>query len=503
MKVIVSIIISILFCIQVYAQETNKKVSSTTFVVTSSGDEPDSDLEDGIFDPPTLRSAIENANLTSGLDEITFAGISSVNVASQLPVITNPVIINGALPNKAKVVIDGGGVVTDFLPGFVIGPQGGGSEISNLAIIKFSLGAVLLNSDNNEISNSYIGTADGVLAEPNGDQFVPQSTPAIHIKGEGNLISSNLISGNFGYGIRFEPATDSSEITIQDNIIGLDSTGSGYMGNSFGGILLNQGTGVINGNIISDNDGFGIQIDGGIGSEQYKLEISGNLIGVNITGTIERGNEFAGIRTERGYVVIEDNIISHNEYGILSYGERIQVINNYIGLDATGSKDFGNEKSGIVIYGNRAEIGGSGLSQRNIISGNDNEGILIYSSDNIIRNNFIGINASGNTALGNMYEGIKLENGSFLNVIEENVISGNGRDGLELVGSNNLTSIWGNLIGTDSTGTEVIGNLENGIQVTDAYDIEIGGLQAEDGNVISGNGLYGIQSFYLLPNQIL
>lgn len=475
----------------VFAQEVDRKKIVTTYVVTSAGDESDSDINDGIFDPPTLRSAIENANHSAGTDVISFSGITSIVLSNTLPSISEVIIIDGSLPGGGKIVLDGSGIASEIGPGLTIGINADLSEISNVSMVSFSLGAITLAGDGVTLSNSLIGTADGELALPNGDQFVPQTSPAVLITGDDATISGNVISGNFGHGVEIKAPSDTSQSVIEDNIIGLDSSGVGQLGNMVDGIKTDQGAHIINGNIISDNGGHGISVSGDGFSENHKLEIFGNFIGLDETGTKERGNEFSGIFSERDFVVIEENVISHNLNGIDSRGASAIIKGNFIGTDGGGLKDFGNEKAGIVVWGIETEIGGDKLSDRNIISGNDEEGILVYSSVSFIENNFIGLNVTGDSALANTHDGIKLAKGNFNDIIN-NTISGNGGDGIEIDELSSASTIKGNLIGVDSTGTKALGNLENGILAINANEVTIGDDKEEERNIISNNGLFGI-----------
>src|SRR4029453_16096171 len=59
------------------------------------------------------------------------------------------------------------------------------------------------------------------------------------------------------------------------------------------------------------------------------------------------------------------------------------------------------------------------------------------------------------------------------------------------VGTNNL--VQGNLIGTDSSGSNDLGNGSAGVAITEANDCTIGGTVAGAGNVISGNGAEGVR----------
>ncbi len=474
-----------------FSQDLDQKKVITTYVVTSSGDESDSDINDGIFDPPTLRSAIENANHSAGTDVISFSGITSIVLSNTLPSISEAVIIDGELPNNGKIILNGGGIASHIGPGLTIGINADFSSISNISLVNFSLGAISIFGDGVELENSLIGTSDGELAQPNGDQFVPATTPAVFIKGDQVEISNNVISGNYGQGIKIEAASDTSLVAIDGNIIGLDSSGVGHLGNMVDGIEINQGAHSITGNIISDNGGHGISISGDGFSENHKLEISGNFIGLDKTGTQKRGNEFSGIFSERDYVLIEENVISHNLNGIDSRGEKMTIKGNFIGTDGGGLMDFGNEKAGIVVWGIETEIGGAKLSDRNIISGNDEEGILVYSSVNFIENNFIGLTVTGDSALANTHDGIKLAKGNF-NDITNNTISGNGGDGIEIDELSSASTIKGNLIGVDSTGAIALGNLENGILAINANELTIGDDKEEERNIISNNGLFGV-----------
>ncbi len=77
--------------------------AQTTFIVNSNGDAGDSDTADGICDDGTgactLRAALEQANASAGADRIEFTisgtGPHTIQPASALPIISDPVIIDG------------------------------------------------------------------------------------------------------------------------------------------------------------------------------------------------------------------------------------------------------------------------------------------------------------------------------------------------------------------------------------------------------------------------
>ena len=56
-----------------------------------------------------------------------------------------------------------------------------------------------------------------------------------------------------------------------------------------------------------------------------------------------------------------------------------RVIGNYIGTDVTGAADLGNTSDGVIIsQAPNNIIGGTTAGERNLISGNDQNGVQIF-----------------------------------------------------------------------------------------------------------------------------
>jgi CSLREA domain-containing protein len=134
-----------------------------------------------------------------------------------------------------------------------------------------------------------------------------------------------------------------------------------------------------------------------------------------------------------------------------------------------------------------------------------NHGIHISgagASGNLVAGNFIGTDANGTTDLGNIDDGVFIESGPTNTVggttaASRNLVSGNGLKGIDI--SNATASgnvVQGNYIGTDANGTAAIGNDEHGISIADAPSNTIGGTAAGAGNVVSGNALHGIEIIF-------
>ncbi len=190
----------------------------------------------------------------------------------------------------------------------------------------------------------------------------------------------------------------------------------------------------------------------------------------------------------------------------ISYvGDANTISGNYIGTDATGNLDLGNAFDGVNIIGGCQDnlIGGDTSAERNIISGNDWNGVEIRDSgamSNTISGNYIGTDAAGSSDLGNGFNGVVVHNGAQQTVIggdtsgEGNVISGNDENGVWIHGTSTMSNtISGNYIGTDASGSGDLGNSYTGVLIYRASQNMIGGDTSAERNVISGNDDHGVQ----------
>ena len=118
-------------------------------------------------------------------------------------------------------------------------------------------------------------------------------------------------------------------------------------------------------------------------------------------------------------------------------------------------------------------------------------------SNNVIQGNLIGTDATGTQALGNGLDGVEIFGVSNMiggtDVMARNVISGNGRNGI-LMGTDNApvhdNLIQGNFIGTDITGTNFLGNASDGVFVNLSTHNTIGG-QVTTAGAPPGNVIAG------------
>ena len=142
---------------------------------------------------------------------------------------------------------------------------------------------------------------------------------------------------------------------IADNDIGVDKSGENPIGNNGTGVSIYSGWSddSVDGNMISDNSGYGIDVVGAVG-----ISISFNKIGVDADGETQLGNNGTGgvaIFGGSTFTTVDSNIISNNGgYGVSvsNSGTADTVIDsNNIGTDASGTEAFGNALTGISVFG--------------------------------------------------------------------------------------------------------------------------------------------------------
>ncbi len=264
------------------------------------------------------------------------------------------------------------------------------------------------------------------------------------------------------------------------------------------------------------------------------------------------GNNTVGGTTATARNVISGNhqngvaIVGATEVGNL-------VLGNYIGTNIYGQKDagvdLGNSLDGVLITHPAAggltasnnRIGGITAEERNVISGNHQDGVDIAGDSgpigNLVQGNYIGTDSTGTVAVSNGRSGVR--SGSPVGSTDSasnntiggsiagagNLISANGESGISILGASTGGTgnvVQGNFIGTDITGTKSLAN-PVGVSITaDAFANLIGGgtpgasdvitpgvgslfglAMPHAGNLISSSGVgVDIRDFYTLNNRV-
>ncbi|RME30685.1 MAG: hypothetical protein D6800_01655, partial [Candidatus Zixiibacteriota bacterium] len=328
----------------------------------------------------------------------------------------------------------------------------------------------------------------------------------------------NVISGNFGRGIRVQNAHDT---IIAGNFIGTDITGEIDLGNRNDGIFVFQGSDrtiigtnsdgandANEGNLIAGNDQYGIRSNGA-GTDG--TIIAGNLVGTNAAGTELIGNSnhaVALFNGPSGARIGTDGIGANNELErniIVGLNDGVTIVNsnnnvvagNYIGTDITGLQPLGNRLSGVAVYnnssGNRVGTAGNGdknPTERNIIAASGTYGVYIADSanNNIVAGNYVGTDKNGVAQLGSGIAGVILRNGAYANRVEDNLVRFSRQEGIRVVDGN--------------TGANALRRNETSGNVGLGIDINSDGVTPNDvGDADSGPG--GQLNFPVLSAEIV
>jgi parallel beta-helix repeat protein len=201
--------------------------------------------------------------------------------------------------------------------------------------------------------NTFGGLHAFGAAAPNGNDGL-----LVTATGGDNLARTNVMSGNRHNGI--EIGGNASGVTVDPDIVGLDTYGTALL----------------------PNDGDGVLVDG---------TAHDNVIG--------------GTRRS----VIPQNTFSGNlGYGLAITGRAHdnQVIDSFIGTDTLGRYALGNGRGGVLVAGTayRNAIGTLGTKPpSNLISGNHGNGVTLLTgtSFNRVVNNYIGLDRTGRLPLPN------------------------------------------------------------------------------------------------------
>jgi hypothetical protein len=319
-----------------------------------------------------------------------------------------------------------------------------------------------MSKGSNTIKNCYIGT------DATGSYDAGNNAKGIILQSSYNTIGGTastdkvVISGNNNGGIQFYTSAASYNKML-GCYVGTDATGTKAIPNINSGVAIRQahhntigGTTAGSRNVISGNGTNGIVVNGG--GANYNT-ILGNYIGTNASGTARLGNNHYGIEisepnnTVGGTTSGARNVISGNKWtGVvlwLASGSNNKVQGNYIGTDHTGMYDLGNYWRGIDITNGSSNntIGGSGAA-RNVLSGNEHDGVRVYQgSNNTISYNYIGFAANGSKALGNAGDGVRLPSARTVR-INYNKIGNNGTAAVNATTSSGC-SMTGNTIVND------------------------------------------------------
>ncbi len=406
---------------------------------------------------------------------------------------------------EANTIVDNeqGGVFISNIDG-----DNDASHTQNNKVVNNTIG----DFDNDPGTNQATGIVIGVAT--NNDIGVRNSIGVGYI--------GNIISGNSNVGIRLLAGAVNNR--LEGNVVGLDIGFNTARPNGSGIEIFGSQNKVIN-NFISGNTENGISIQRENNNTPFPQEntIHTNFIGTNVAGDTAMANGGDGIYVDGMHNQIGDSTLRHRNLISGNGGHGVHIINdsntvryNYIGINRAGDAGLGNTGAGIFVDG-----ASDNKLISNVVSAN-NIGILVSASpehntaptNTIIQGNRIGTNLQGDGALGNLQIGIGVGNKATNTMIggvdaetgapAPNLISGNLGIGISVGAAPGEfailvrpdgTKIQGNLIGTDLSGTQRLGNQRSGIFISIATNTLVGGFGSEipeARNIISANGLSGV-----------
>lgn len=247
----------------------------------------------------------------------------------------------------------------------------------------------------------------------------------------------------------------------------------------------------------------GILIDSGSGNSivgnRIGLDLDGVARGMTFDGIMVTcsGSRAAMFNIIGGTQLGDRNYIAGNGTGISFFPTAAAfnaVVGNFIGTDVTGTLPRGNVFAGISIQAaTNITIGGASAAAGNVISACTGAGgcgvSVLGGGGHLIQGNRIGTDVSGQYDLGHSADGIHVQGATSVRIMG-NQIGNNRANGINLFSADRCM-IEGNWIGTDAAGLAVLGNANAGVTI-DGNTNRVGGLTAGAGNLIQFNGAAGI-----------
>ncbi len=375
----------------------------TTFTVNSVNDGSDA-APDGICQTTTpgectLRAALQEANRASGAVAIAFniagAGVHTIAPATVLPSLNNPsgIAIDGftqpgssantdPLADNAIYGIELKGQGPHGIDGFFVGTSNNVIRGLDMHGFQRAIWIYGFSANANVVEGDMLGLLPNGTYDPTQALYGPSNCVVMQQGASNNHIgvpgdaNRNVVSGCNHIGIStYNIGTNNNY--IQNNIVGLDPTGTQRRGTVSHGIDINTGT---QGTII-----------GGTGFEERNVS----------SGNFQEGVE-----------------ISHNPFTLYN-----KVIGNYIGTDLTGNAAPAYAQDGqwgvhLEGYPNCGTgtcplDAGNNTVTNNVIVNTGHGGIMVDKGvhDSVIANNRIGVTLDG-TPAGNALFGINVNAGS-------------------------------------------------------------------------------------------
>ncbi len=438
--------------------------ASGPYVVNMGYDGPDSDLGDGIcYDGVggcTLRAAIQQASADGAATTITF---DSSLAGTTIPLSGSYGMIVWAGSN---ITVDGGSQNITI-----------SGEFMNAGQNMFQI-----QGNDNTLTNLTLKNSrwDGIQVGDFAGVGYGNRNTISNLKMTGHLAAAIYVYGGANSGGQ-DNVIATSVIGASSNLVTSCISGEG---NGYDGVRIETYAHrtIVNGNRIVCNGNFGVNVYGPSGSSE-NVQITYNDIGGY--GINDMGNAWDGINVAAtNNTLIHGNVIVGNGYdGIwVNNSQNTTMTFNAIGVNSGGVSAVPNDLCGIGLTDAAHDntIGGSGVGDKNYISGNGDSGVCIEggSHDNLVEGNLIGLNGAGTTAIPNGQTGVavRASDNNYIGTSMGGVtqyISGNTLAGIYVENSSGTFIGQTNRVGVASDNVTPIGNGQEGILLNGAVNTSV------------------------------
>jgi Right handed beta helix region len=435
----------------------------------------------------------------------------------------------------------GGAVAGNNTAGAQNNPTGNKGDASAIVVVPPPLGNLVsgngadgiridTSSTNNTLSGNFVGTTRSGTGDlgNQGDGVAIIGADGNSLLGctviDNPFIYYNVVSGNGGNGIL---VTNSNNVTIRANFVGLGADNATVVGNARDGILINgssqntQVGGVIPlGNVVSGNSLNGIEV-ADTASGFSTLNTFGGITA--FYGIAPNGNDGVLITSTGGNQTVQTNVLSGNLNNGLEIGGNasgVSVVPNIIGLNTRGDGILANSGDGVLITGTAHDnvVGGTGLVpnlsviRQNTISGNTGYGVEISGAayNNVVGQSAIGTNIQESAALANGAGGVLLGGTGTGNLVgtalvgpsplpspaaQVNIISGNTGNGVTIAAGVSGDAVVNNWIGLNILGQPTLPNSGVGIQGNGGANLIYG--NAPSGSILAQSPTGNLEGLYV------
>jgi Right handed beta helix region len=266
--------------------------------------------------------------------------------------------------------------------------------------------------------------------------------------------------------------------TGDTNPLGPEIVLDGSMAGSVHGLIIsNSSNNLVSGLVIHSFSQSGMKFSHDLMDPQTSTnnnEIFQCYIGTDETGTQALGNGREGIKVEGTGNIIHDNLISGNRYGIITEESGNIIRDNFVGTNTNGTSPIPNTGFGILVSGEDMQIEG------NLISGNNDNGIVLACKrsriyDNKIGTDILGMNPIPNGTTGGG-TGVSIAENSEENTVIRNLIAFNLEAGVAVTQTAiNNTISQNSIFSNKKLGIDLgVSYHGDGVTLNDPEDVDIG-----------------------------